>query len=82
MMSQRTPWSGPQNLKNNTGFGVIRIQVAVKSTCAPLAGSDRYHGIGATSIMIDSLHPLFEGDDVPKSTGIRFKNVIFETFYG
>jgi hypothetical protein len=37
MMSQRTPWSGPQNLKNNTGFGVIRIQVASKSTRAPLA---------------------------------------------
>ena len=42
-MSQRTPWSGPQKLKNNTGFGVIRIQVAStsKSTRAPLAGSDR-----------------------------------------
>ena len=50
MMSQRTPWSGPQNLKNNTGFGVIRIQVASKSTRAPLAGSDRpvlkYRGTG------------------------------------
>jgi hypothetical protein len=49
-MSQRTPWSGPQNLKNNTGFGVIRIQVASKSTRArsraPLAGSDRYRGTG------------------------------------
>ena len=39
MMSQRTPWSGPQNLKNNTGFGVIRKQVASKSARAPLAGS-------------------------------------------
>jgi hypothetical protein len=42
MMSQRTSWSGPQNLKNNTGFGVIRIQVASKSARAPHAGSDRY----------------------------------------
>jgi hypothetical protein len=31
MMSQRTPWGGPQNLKNNTGFGVIRIQVVLKA---------------------------------------------------
>ena len=66
MMSQRTPWSGPQNLKNNTGFGVIRIQVASKSARAPLAGSYRYryqyicvHSCtGTGTIMIDSLHPL------------------------
>jgi hypothetical protein len=44
MMSQRTPWSGPQKLENNTGFGVIRIQVASKSARAPLAGSVQlYH---------------------------------------
>jgi hypothetical protein len=68
VMSQRTPWSGPQKLKNNTGFGVIRIQVASKSARAPLAGSDRYRYqlavcctrcTGTGTIMIDSLHPLF-----------------------
>ena len=31
-----------ENENNNTGFGVIRIQVASKSARAPLAGSDRY----------------------------------------
>jgi hypothetical protein len=54
-----------ENENNNTGFGVIRIQVAscCKSARAPLAGSDRYRYqyscTGTGTIMIDSLHPLF-----------------------
>jgi hypothetical protein len=55
MMSRRTPWSGPQHLKNTTGFGVIRIQVASKSTRAPLAGSDRYRGTG-TAVPVPLLY--------------------------
>jgi hypothetical protein len=59
-----------ENENNNTGFGVIRIQVASKSARAPLAGSDHgpvavpvpvleYSCPGTGTIMIDSLHPLF-----------------------
>ena len=49
-----------ENENNNTGFGVIRIQVASKSARAPLAGSVQqlctleYH----VPVPIDSLHPL------------------------
>ena len=67
-----------ENENNNTGFGVIRIQVASKSARAPLAGSDRYryqyicvHSCtGTGTIMIDSLHPLLSPPCVLRSQNL------------
>ena len=44
-----------ENENNNTGFGVIRIQVASKSARAPLAGSDR--GTGTSTRVRDETGP-------------------------